>query len=242
MRGLISLYPRAWRERYGDEFLALLAERPPSPRDRLDIVRSAVDAHLFPQLPGPDLVPDRSGFVPLAGVLSIGIGLVLAVNGPIQTDEYGSYRDGAASLPFLILAMAALSYAIYRLVIRLPPDSVVSRSAAALAVICGLFWSIAPWVLPALVVSLIAIVVLAANASRAGIWPTPLTIVLFVLAAVPAGMITVMLSQPWYVSRGQPELALFAIFGPLVGIGTVFGVGLLRGFRTAPIPEAQVKG
>jgi hypothetical protein len=30
MSGLIRLYPRAWRERYGDEFEALVAERPPT--------------------------------------------------------------------------------------------------------------------------------------------------------------------------------------------------------------------
>ena len=238
MRGLISLYPRAWRERYGDEFLTLMAERRPSLRDRLDIVRSAADAHLFPQLPGPDLLPDYSGFVPLAGVLSIGIGLVLAVNGPVHTDEYGSYRDGAAALPFVILAMAALSYGIYRLWKRVPPDSAVSGSAAALAIICGLFWSITPWVLPALAVCLVAIVILAASASRAGVWPAPITVALFVLAAIPVATIAVMLSQPWWAFRGA-EIVMLEVFGPLVGIWTFFGIGLLRGFPVAPTPDTE---
>ena len=241
MRRLISLYPRAWRERYGDEFLALMSERPPSLRDRLDIVRSAVDAHLFPQLPGPDLVSDHSGFMPLAGLLSIGIGLVLAVNGPVHTDEYGSYRDGAAALPFVILAMAALSYGIYRLWKRVPPDSAFSGSAAAFAIICGLFWSMAPWVLAALAICLVAIVVLAASASRAGVWPTPITVALFVLAAIPLAMIAVMLSQPWYAFRGA-EVVMLAVFGPLIGIWTLFGVGLLRGFPSRPITNANADG
>lgn len=233
MRGLISLYPRAWRERYGDEFLSLIAERPPSLRDRLDIVRGALDAHLSPQLPGPDLIPDRSGFVPLAGVLSIAIGLLVAVNGPVHEDEYGSYRDGAAALPFVILAMAALAYGIYRLWKRVPSDSVVSGSAAALAIICGLFWSMAPWVLASLAVCLVAIVILAATASRAGVWPTPITIALFVLGAIPVAMIAVMLSQPWYAFRGA-EVVMLAVFAPLLGIWTVLGVGLLRGFPAKP--------
>jgi hypothetical protein len=238
MRGLISLYPRVWRERYGDEFLLLIAERPPTLTDRLDIVRGALDAHMSPQLPGPDLLPDRSGFVPLAGVLSIVIGLLLAVNGPVHFDEYGSYRDGAAALPFMILAMAALAYGIYRLSVRLPDGAFGSRSAAALAIICGLFWSTAPWVMPALAVCLVAIAVLTANATRAGVWPAPVTFVLVALSAIPVAMIAVMLSQPWYVSRGQPELVLIAIFGPLLGIWTVLGVGLLRGFPAKPTQDA----
>lgn len=55
MTRLISLYPRAWRDRYEMEFHALLAEKTPDPRDRIDIVRGALDARLHPQLPGaPD--------------------------------------------------------------------------------------------------------------------------------------------------------------------------------------------
>jgi hypothetical protein len=43
---LVSLYPRAWRERYGDEFDALLEECLHSPLDVLDIFLGALDAHL----------------------------------------------------------------------------------------------------------------------------------------------------------------------------------------------------
>ena len=37
MSRLIALYPRDWRARYEDEYLALLADRPNDPRDSLDI-------------------------------------------------------------------------------------------------------------------------------------------------------------------------------------------------------------
>ena len=50
MSGLLRLYPRQWRDRYGEEFEELLEQRPPSARHRLDIVRGALDAHLHPQL------------------------------------------------------------------------------------------------------------------------------------------------------------------------------------------------
>ena len=43
---LIRLYPRAWRERYGDEFEALLEECLHSPLDAFDILLGALDAHL----------------------------------------------------------------------------------------------------------------------------------------------------------------------------------------------------
>ncbi len=43
---LIRLYPGQWRERYGDEFAAILDERPLGPFDVADIVLGALDAHL----------------------------------------------------------------------------------------------------------------------------------------------------------------------------------------------------
>jgi hypothetical protein len=49
MSRLVRLYPRRWRDRYEEEFLALLKERPPTMSDRLDTIRGAVDAHLNPQ-------------------------------------------------------------------------------------------------------------------------------------------------------------------------------------------------
>lgn len=43
---LLRLYPSAWRARYGDEFLALLADLRLSPIDLLDITLGALDARL----------------------------------------------------------------------------------------------------------------------------------------------------------------------------------------------------
>jgi hypothetical protein len=48
MNGLIRLYPRQWRQRYGDEYAAMLDDL--SGRGRLalaiDVIRGAIDAHL----------------------------------------------------------------------------------------------------------------------------------------------------------------------------------------------------
>ena len=60
MSALMRLYPRAWRDRYETEFLGVLEARPPSRRDRLDIVRGAVDARLHPETPGRPDTPGHS--------------------------------------------------------------------------------------------------------------------------------------------------------------------------------------
>ena len=52
MNTLMHLYPRAWRERYGDELVALLEEHPPTLADLFDLMRGAFDARLHPQVPG----------------------------------------------------------------------------------------------------------------------------------------------------------------------------------------------
>jgi hypothetical protein len=45
VRFLLRLYPRRWRERYGDEVEALLDETPEEPLRTVDLARGAVDAH-----------------------------------------------------------------------------------------------------------------------------------------------------------------------------------------------------
>lgn len=46
IRLLLRCYPARWRSRYGDEFVALLAERPLGPYDVADVLFGALDAHL----------------------------------------------------------------------------------------------------------------------------------------------------------------------------------------------------
>jgi hypothetical protein len=49
VRPLIRLYPERWRERYGEEFAALVASEPPRVRLVLDVLVGALDAWLAPQ-------------------------------------------------------------------------------------------------------------------------------------------------------------------------------------------------
>ena len=50
MRWLLRLYPAQWRERYGEEFDAVLASQRASPGLVLDVLGGAIDAHLHPQV------------------------------------------------------------------------------------------------------------------------------------------------------------------------------------------------
>ncbi|HKF77803.1 MAG TPA: hypothetical protein VKF59_16805, partial [Candidatus Dormibacteraeota bacterium] len=46
---LVALFPRSWRQRYGEEFEALLEEAGLSPRDLVDVLHGVWDAHVRPQ-------------------------------------------------------------------------------------------------------------------------------------------------------------------------------------------------
>jgi hypothetical protein len=48
---LLRLYPPAWRERYGEEMLALLEQHHLSMRTRIDLLRGALDAQLHQRSP-----------------------------------------------------------------------------------------------------------------------------------------------------------------------------------------------
>jgi hypothetical protein len=70
---LIRLYPARWRDRYGDEFEALLEERPLGPFDVADIVLGAIDARLRLRGRSPVLTQPR-GFT-----MSLRIGGIAAI-------------------------------------------------------------------------------------------------------------------------------------------------------------------
>jgi hypothetical protein len=230
---LLRLYPPQWRERYGDEFLALISERPPSVTDRLDVIRGAVDARLHPQLPAPPRIPDRSGLATLVGFgLLIMAGLV-AANGPIRYDEYGSYREGGAALLFFLPALGLLSYGIYRLTKRVPVASIGTRSAAWLAIVAGMFWSLMPWMWSIGLIFLAAVLVFTIGARRANVISTGAVIAVAIVLAIPVSIFAAMLFLPWYAFR-EAGLDFSVVMVPLSGLWLLIGFRLLRGFPPPP--------
>jgi hypothetical protein len=98
-RLLTRLYPRCWRERYGEEFRAHLETGPDNFRTLANVVRGAVSERIFPSrgstmkqpaLTFRDIIRQPSALIPM-GMSFIALTIVLsflAVNGVVhQADE-----------------------------------------------------------------------------------------------------------------------------------------------------------
>jgi len=114
---LLRLYPAPWRARYGDEFAALLQERPLGPLDVADILLGAFDAQL--RLRGHDTgLAHGKGFV-----MSLRIGGFAAILGAALWAVAGLVNSGVfvdvdvavpsillvAGMPVWLVALAGLS-------------------------------------------------------------------------------------------------------------------------------------
>ncbi len=161
MSRLVRLYPSAWRERYGAEFVALLDERPPNALDRLDIVRGAIDARIHPQVLDDPTEPATgpAGLRRAGAVGAIG-GLLwalagLSFYGAPYVDDLG-YKDGGSVVLLAVSAAALTGLAAALVVHRMADRSVVLWGAAA-AILLGAIGLAMPW--PILVVGFFGIVI-----------------------------------------------------------------------------------
>jgi hypothetical protein len=129
MSALLKLYPPAWRARYGTEMTALLETRPPTARDRLDLVRGAADAWLHPV--APSLVP--AGAALLGGglwtIVSVG---VLAQ--PVPADWPGYVLE---TVPLAALAAASILVAASGCLLRVGEGRTRPKSLAAGLLVAG---------------------------------------------------------------------------------------------------------
>lgn len=134
--GILRLYPHGWRARYEDEVRALLEDRAVGVRDRLDLIRGALDAHLHP--PTPSRLP---GVMAVAGGgLWTSNALVVGVQ-PVPPDWPGYLAE---LLPFALVASLALLAALVGCWLRLgdAPGS-LGRIAIDAAVAGHVAWAIA---------------------------------------------------------------------------------------------------
>jgi MFS family permease len=104
---LIRCFPARWRDRYGDEFEAILEERPLGPFDVADILLAAIDAHLH--LRGIEAASQRRrGFMMslrLGGSAAI-LGGILFLAGFVAS-SIDQNDDGAGPWTAFLLASAA---------------------------------------------------------------------------------------------------------------------------------------
>ncbi len=150
---LLRLYPRAWRDRYGDEVAALLEQCPFSLGDLFDIIVGAIDAHLHPCVPlqgGITFMTQR-----LCGAMILGLCASVSFFGADVTFEETAHDDYfvalTAYLPRFYPAYTAFSLVIVigvavallaLLVSGLPIAWAVIRRAGAVARKELLFWAV----------------------------------------------------------------------------------------------------
>lgn len=115
---LLSLYPARWRRRYGEEFRAVLEERPLGPFDVADVLLGALDARLTPfRLPGTasggHLVLLRiGGFGAIFGAAAWFIGLAAASG--IAADEGGRLWVGVMVVGSIGLLVALIGLSAFQ--------------------------------------------------------------------------------------------------------------------------------
>ena len=109
---LIRCYPALWRDRYGDEFEAVLAERPLGPFDLVDILLGALDAQLRLRGRGAHLAQGRglSMSLRIGGIAAIVGAALLTVAGLLGTGLV--LVDGAVAPVLLVTGLAVLLVAL----------------------------------------------------------------------------------------------------------------------------------
>jgi hypothetical protein len=132
----VGLYPRAWRDRYGDELQEVLERERLGIRTRLDLVRGALDAHLHPV--APSRLPVLAAVT--ASALAVSHAIALAAQ-PVATDWPGYQEE---SLPVIIGSVAASIPALIGLWLKLgDADGAFGRLGVILAVLGHVVWLVA---------------------------------------------------------------------------------------------------
>ncbi|MEO5885182.1 MAG: hypothetical protein ABIQ58_06675, partial [Candidatus Limnocylindrales bacterium] len=110
MNLLVRLYPQTWRDRYETEFQGILEARPPSARDRVDIVRGAIDARLHPEVPGS---PERPRLAMqsahLAAGATIAAGAIWLVWVGLLLRDFRGWGSGQPDNAALLSALTAFT-------------------------------------------------------------------------------------------------------------------------------------
>jgi len=113
---LIRCYPARWRARYGDEFEAILEERPLGPFDVADILLGALDAQLRLRGVGADVTQGRGismsrrigGFAGISAAPLLALAWFLGY-GPVAIDGVVPGALLLAGLSLLLVALAGLT-------------------------------------------------------------------------------------------------------------------------------------
>lgn len=132
----VGLYPRAWRDRYGQELEAVLETHGVGVRGGIDLLRGALDAHLHP--------PQRSPLPVAAAITASALSVVhaLAIAAQPTPPDWPGYIEEA--LPLIIGALMALIPTVIGLWLKLGDgDGALGRAGIVLALAGYLLWLVA---------------------------------------------------------------------------------------------------
>jgi hypothetical protein len=194
---LVSLYPRAWRDRYGAELVALLEELDVRPRDLADVVGGALRAHVA-GWKGSDSMKTSLRFAIVALVLGVSV-VVLAL---LLT---GVLSEGPQEF-LLLLAPLLVIPAMGPLAMTYPPGSPrLNAFTRTLGVASGV------------AASLLAVVSIGVSVFNPGpTAPVPLLGALFFLGLIGLAL--------WFVLNGWQSLRGGQLPGGLALLGILFGL------------------
>ncbi|OGO51075.1 MAG: hypothetical protein A2Z32_06705 [Chloroflexi bacterium RBG_16_69_14] len=162
----------------------------------------------------------------LGGVLWIAA-LVVAINGPIVVDEWGTYRDGMAAMPLFFAAIMLLGVGMIAVALRLPEPASIPRAAAYVASMAGLLWAFAPWFMWAGVVAFAGLLVVGCGAWRAGHW-SPLELGTLVTGVgLGWGLVLTGASGLWGPPTPNPDIQ-YVVLALFVSAWVVVGASLAR--------------
>jgi MFS family permease len=105
---LLSLYPEAWRERYGEEMAALLDATPPSITGALDLLRGAVDAHLRPRVRAAPAVRARGTIAQVLGCFIVFCAVGLGFAKTIENTGYRAHVHPLLGISHSVIVIATI--------------------------------------------------------------------------------------------------------------------------------------
>jgi len=105
---LLSLYPKAWRDRYREEMSALLEQTPAGITATLDLLRGAVTAHLRPLASSAPAVRARSMIARVLGCFIVFCFFGLGFAKTTENDDYTEHVHPLLGISHAVILTAAL--------------------------------------------------------------------------------------------------------------------------------------
>src|SRR5689334_16463793 len=234
---LLRLYPRAWRDRYGDEVASVLSEHRVTYWTALDLVLGALDAHLH-----GDLLPRR--LVSMAhrmrsSEITIFCAFVLFCIAwlplSLVRDPLPIWQDALAAHPELLIALTLLGIAALIATLAILVGGVpLVVSALAQSITARRWWLLALFAVPILAVAALVVVRLAdipwSSVSQSGMLsmrqPIALQIGLILLPLVAIGGSAAAVAAA--IGRSELSLSMFRFALLPAGVATAaLALGLL---------------